>query len=59
MSDNKKSTEMPDMKARHSALWLFVMPASYYVFFTVIEITYTALIVWYAWNWRVAENESE
>jgi len=59
MSDNKKSTEMPDMKARLSALWLFVMPASYYVFFTVIEITCTALIVWYAWNWRVAENESE
>jgi hypothetical protein len=134
MSDNKKSTEMPDMKARLSALWLFAMltytygdvvtlmdpvkhgsvqltegfllggsiymmipitmvllsrilkyrasrlasliagtvmtatlpmtlfvavPASYYVFFTVIEITCTALIVWYAWNWRVSENESE
>ena len=32
---------------------LFVAkPTSYYVFFTVIEIICTALIVWYAWNWR-------
>jgi hypothetical protein len=27
-------------------------PTSYYVFFTVIEIACTALIVWYAWNWH-------
>ena len=39
---------------------LFVaVPTSYYVFFTVIEITCTALIVWYAWKWRNPEDESE
>jgi hypothetical protein len=39
---------------------LFVaVPTSYYVFFTVIEIASTALIVWYAWRWRNPENESE
>jgi hypothetical protein len=39
---------------------LFVaVPTSYYVFFTVIEITSTALIVWYAWMWHNPEVESE
>lgn len=34
---------------------LFVaVPTSYYLFFTVIEITSTALIVWYAWKWHIA-----
>jgi hypothetical protein len=38
---------------------LFVAkPTTYYVFFTVIEITCTALIVWYAWKWRNPEGES-
>jgi hypothetical protein len=42
------------------AVTLFVaVPTSYYVFFTVIEITCTALIVWYAWKWRNPNNESE
>jgi len=42
------------------AMTLFVaVPTSYYVFFTVIEITCTALIVWYAWKWRDPEGESE
>ena len=134
MNDNKKSTELPDMKVRLSALWLFAMltytygdvvtlmdpvkhgsiqltegfllggsifmmipitmvllsrvlkyqasrlasiiagtimsatlpvtlfvvaPTTYYVFFTIIEITCTALIVWYAWNWHNAESKSE
>ena len=134
MNDNKKTSEMPDMKVRLSALWLFAMltytygdvvtlmdpvkhgsiqltegfllggsifmmipitmvllsrimtyrasrwasiiagiimtvtlpvtlfvavPTSYYVFFTVIEIASTALIVWYAWKWRNPENKSE
>jgi heme A synthase len=27
-------------------------PAPYYVFFSAIEITTTAFIVWYAWRWR-------
>jgi hypothetical protein len=39
---------------------LFVaVPTSYYVFFTVIEISSTALIVWYAWKWRNPVGESE
>ena len=39
---------------------LFVAkPTSYYVFFTIIEITCTALIVWYAWKWRNPVGESE
>jgi hypothetical protein len=41
-------------------LTLFVsVPTSYYVFFTVIEIITTALIVWYAWKWRNPEGNSE
>jgi hypothetical protein len=27
-------------------------PTAYYVFFSAIEIAYTAYIVWYAWHWR-------
>lgn len=39
---------------------LFVaVPTTYYVFFTVIEIVSTALIVWYAWKWRIPEGKSE
>ncbi len=35
---------------------LFVaVPTMYYVFFSVIEIASTALIVWYAWKWREVE----
>lgn len=38
-------------------LTLFVaVPTTYYVFFTVIEITCTAIIVWYAWKWRNPEK---
>lgn len=29
-------------------------PTGYYVFFSVIEISCTALIVWSAWTWRAA-----
>jgi hypothetical protein len=133
MNTNKKTTKIPDMKGRLSALWLFAIltytygdvvtlmdpvkhgsvqmtegfllggsifmmipitmvllsrileyrasrwasiiagtimtivlpvtlfvakPTSYYVFFTVIEITCTALIVWYAWKWSNPEGES-
>jgi Family of unknown function (DUF6326) len=35
-----------------SATLLLGTPAMYYVFFSAIEITCTALIVWYAWKWR-------
>jgi MFS family permease len=30
---------------------LFAAPAMYYAFFSAIEITCTALIVWFAWRW--------
>jgi hypothetical protein len=38
-------------------LSLFVgsSPTMYYLFFSIIEITSTALIVWIAWNWRNLE----
>jgi hypothetical protein len=133
MKTKKKTTEMPDMKVRLSALWLFAIltytygdvvtlmdpvkhgsvqmtegfllggsifmmipitmvllsrilkyranrwtsiiagtimtvtlpvtlfvakPTSYYVFFTVVEIASTALIVWYAWKWHSSVPES-
>jgi hypothetical protein len=36
---------------------LFVaVPTIYYVFFTVIEITSTAIIVWIAWKWTNPES---
>lgn len=34
------------------------VPTMYYAFFAVIEITCTALIVWFAWNWRNPEVSS-
>lgn len=133
MNNNQNTSEMPDMKVRISALWLFAMltytygdvvtlmdpvkhgsvqlteafllggsiymmipiimvllsrilkyrasrwasiiagtvmtvtlpvtlfvavPTSYYVFFTVIEVISTALIVWTASKWRISENKS-
>lgn len=37
-------------------LTLFVaVPTTYYVFFTLIEVACTAVIVWYAWRWRNPE----
>ena len=38
-------------------LTLFVgaAPTMHYVFFSLIEITGTAYIVWCAWKWRIAE----
>jgi len=32
------------------------VPPLYYIFFSVIEITCTAFIVWYAWKWASAEH---
>jgi hypothetical protein len=32
------------------------VPTMYYVFFSVIEITCTSLIVWFAWKWRSADD---
>jgi uncharacterized membrane protein len=31
-------------------------PAMYYVFFSILEIAATVLIVWFAWNWRHPES---
>src|SRR5664280_2950709 len=28
------------------------VPTMYYVFFSIIEITCTSIIVWFAWKWR-------
>jgi Family of unknown function (DUF6326) len=35
---------------------LVAVPTTYYLFFTVIEITSTAIIVWIAWKWRNPES---
>jgi Family of unknown function (DUF6326) len=40
------------MTAVQSASLFVGTPAPYYVFFSVIEIATTVLIVWFAWNWR-------
>lgn len=32
-------------------------PAIYYIFFSIIEISVTALIVWYAWKWSKPEGQ--
>jgi Family of unknown function (DUF6326) len=31
------------------------VPTMYYVFFSIIEITSTSIIVWFAWKWRSPE----
>jgi uncharacterized membrane protein len=31
----------------------------YYVFFSIIEIATTVLIVWFAWNWRKPVGQVE
>jgi threonine/homoserine/homoserine lactone efflux protein len=35
------------------------VPTMYYIFFTVIEITSTVIIVWIAWKWHNSENSTE
>ncbi|HVH16262.1 MAG TPA: DUF6326 family protein [Candidatus Angelobacter sp.] len=32
-------------------------PAAYYVFFAVIEIATTSLIIWYGWKWPNPEGQ--
>ncbi len=39
-----------------STLFFGSSPTSYYIFFSIIEIACTALIVWYAWKWRNPEG---
>ena len=38
-----------------SSLFVGTVPATYYLFFSVIEVACTALIVWYAWMWTNPE----
>lgn len=38
-----------------SSLFFGSPPTNYYFFFSTVEITSTALIVWYAWNWPKQE----
>jgi Family of unknown function (DUF6326) len=40
------------MTAVQSATLFVGAPAPYYLFFSVIEIATTVVIVWFAWNWR-------
>jgi len=37
-----------------TALFFGSSLTAFYVFFSVVEIACTSLIVWYAWNWRLA-----
>jgi len=39
-----------------SSLFIGTTLTNYYIFFSVIEITCTAFIVWYAWKWAGAEG---
>jgi hypothetical protein len=32
-------------------------PELHYTFFSIIEISTTAFIVWYAWNWKISGKE--
>jgi Family of unknown function (DUF6326) len=41
-----------------ATLFFGSLPTLYYIFFSVIEITCTALIVWYAWKWTRSESSS-
>lgn len=40
------------MTAVQSASLFVGVPAPYYLFFSVVEIATTVLIVWFAWTWR-------
>ena len=40
------------MTVVQSASLFIGAPAPYYLFFSVIEIATTVLIIWFAWNWR-------
>ncbi len=42
-----------------ATLFLGSGPTIYYVFFSVIEIACTALIVWYAWKWPAPAAEPQ
>lgn len=33
-------------------------PTPYYIFFSIIEIATTGVVVWFAWNWRPASSST-
>jgi hypothetical protein len=39
-----------------STLFIGSSPAFYYIFFSIVEIACTSLIVWYAWKWPNPEH---
>ena len=39
-----------------STLFIGSSPALYYIFFSIVEIACTSLIVWYAWKWPNPEH---
>lgn len=41
-----------------SSLFFGSSPTPYYIFFSIVEITCTAFIVWYAWKWASSESNS-
>jgi len=47
------------MTAVQSATLFVGTPAPYYLFFSVIEIATTVLIIWFAWNWREPVGQVE
>ena len=47
------------MTAVQSATLFVGAPAPYYLFFSVIEIATTVVIVWFAWNWREPVGQVE
>ena len=47
------------MTAVQSATLFVGIPAPYYLFFSVIEIATTVVIVWLAWNWREPVGQVE
>ncbi|MBI2590498.1 MAG: hypothetical protein HYW33_01265 [Candidatus Blackburnbacteria bacterium] len=45
------------MTVVQSATLFLGSPTIYYIFFSIIEITTTAFIVWYAWKWHKTRSE--
>ncbi len=41
-----------------SSLFFGSSPTAYYIFFSIIEIAATSLIVWYAWKWPNPESKT-
>ena len=35
---------------------MVISPSAYYIFLGIVEVVFTALIVWYAWKWPKQEG---